>query len=70
METVPVPSTVMVVPEMVAGPETTESVTGNPELAVALIVNGATPSATLHNAPNVILCEAAVTLTDPSRVNA
>jgi hypothetical protein len=33
-------------------------VTANPELAVALMVNGAAPSETLLNAPNVIVCEA------------
>ena len=32
--------------------------TAKPELAVALMANGATPSITLLNAPNVIVCEA------------
>ena len=39
----PTPLSVSVLPETVAGPETTLKLTGSPEEAMALKVNGASP---------------------------
>ena len=47
----PLPVSVNVVPETVAGPDTTEKLTGHPEPAVALsVIGGSLPL----SAPNVI----------------
>jgi hypothetical protein len=59
MEHVPTARMVTVLPDTVHTEVVVEAkVTANPELAVALMVNGAAPSETLLNAPNVIVCEA------------
>ena len=58
MVTRPVPVSVTVLPVIVAGPETILKLTGNPEEAVAMRVNGASPYTLLANAVKVMVCEA------------
>ena len=59
MEHVPTARMVAVLPETVQTEGVVETkVTGNPEVALALMVKGATPSVTLLRAPNVMLWEA------------
>jgi phage tail protein X len=65
MEHVPAARTVTVLPATVQTEGVFEAkVTANPELAVALTLNGATPSVTLLNAPKAIVCERAEVDTD------
>ena len=52
--TVPAPVSVSVPPLRVAGPETTATVTGSPELAVALTAKGASPKVLSPRAGKVI----------------
>jgi hypothetical protein len=59
--TLPVPVIVNMLPDSVAGP-LTEKLTGSPELLVAVNVIGATPYVTPGNAPKVMVCDAAVTV--------
>jgi hypothetical protein len=58
----PAPVSVIVDPLIVADPLTTLKVGIKPLLAVALTVNGASPKVLSANAPNVIVCDAAVTV--------
>jgi hypothetical protein len=59
IEHVPTATIVTVLPDTVQTDAVVEvKLTGKPELAVAVIANGATPSVTLLNAANVIVCDA------------
>jgi len=59
MEHVPAARIVTVLPETAQTEGVVEAkVTANPELALALTVNGATPSVTLLKEPNTIICDA------------
>jgi hypothetical protein len=63
IEQEPSARTVTVLPATVQTEVVVEAkLTANPELAVAPIVNGATPKLTLLSAPNVIVCDAAFTV--------
>jgi hypothetical protein len=65
IEHVPAARIVTVLPETVQTEGVVEAkVTANPELAVALTLNGATPSVTLLNEPNEMVCAAAKTPKD------
>lgn len=52
----PGPVIVTTFPLKIAGPDRTEKLTGNPELAEADSVNGASPTTCLLNAPKVMVC--------------
>ena len=52
----PAPVTVILLPLIVPGAEITEYAIGNPELADALSVIGATPKVTALGCGNVIVC--------------
>jgi hypothetical protein len=57
IEHVPTATIVTVLPDTVQTDAVVEvKLTGKPELAVAVMANGATPSVTLPNAANVIAC--------------
>jgi hypothetical protein len=59
MEQVPGATTVTILPNTVQTDGVVElKLTASPELSVAVIANGAAPSTTLLNEPNVIVCDA------------
>ena len=55
---------------MVAGPEAMLKVTGSPDEAVALTMNGGSPSRLLVRAPKVMVWMAAATVNERSTVGA
>src|ERR1035437_1487380 len=52
----PAPVIVTIFPLKIAGPDSTEKLTGNPELDEADSANGASPTTCLLNAPKVMVC--------------